>query len=45
VLYILLMLKAKKPATYRMLQSLPLLDFGFTVNLFDIMYVVARRRN
>jgi hypothetical protein len=44
VLYILLALKAKKPAIYRMLQSLPLLDIGFTVNLLDIMYVVARRR-
>ena len=43
-LYILAVLKAGKPAIYRALQRLPVFDLSFTVNLLDIMYVVARRR-
>jgi SAM-dependent methyltransferase len=44
VLYFLLVLKGNSPGIYRLLQWLPLFNLGVTVNLFDIMYVVARRR-
>ena len=45
VLYFLLVLKGNSPGIYRMLQRFPLFNLGVTVNLFDIMYVVARRRD
>jgi SAM-dependent methyltransferase len=44
VLYFMLVLKGNSPGVYRLLQRLPLFNLGVTVNLFDIMYVVARRR-
>ncbi len=44
VLHFLVLLKGNSPGVYRMLQWLPLPNLGVTVNLFDIMYVVARRR-
>ena len=44
VLHFLLVLKGSSPRIYRMLQWFPLFNLGVTVNLFDIMYIVARRR-
>jgi SAM-dependent methyltransferase len=45
VLHFLLVLKGNSSGVYRMLQWFPLFNLGITVNLFDIMYVVARRRD
>jgi SAM-dependent methyltransferase len=45
VLYFLLVLKGNSPGLYRLLERIPLFNLGLTVNLFDIMYIVARRRD
>lgn len=44
VLYFLLSLKMKQPKIYEVLAKLPFTGTRLTVNLFDIMYVIARRR-
>jgi 2-polyprenyl-3-methyl-5-hydroxy-6-metoxy-1,4-benzoquinol methylase len=44
VLYFIVALKANKPGLYNALQRLPLFNLNLTVNLFDIMYVVGRKR-
>ncbi|MGI4768865.1 MAG: methyltransferase domain-containing protein [Janthinobacterium lividum] len=44
VLYFLLSLKMKRPKLYAMLAKLPFTGTRLTVNLFDIMYVIARKR-
>ncbi len=44
VLYFISVLKANRPAIYNTLQRLPLFDLSLTANLFDIMYVVGRKR-
>lgn len=44
ILYISLALKAGRPALWRMAERLPGLGTSLTLNLFDIMYVIARRR-
>lgn len=43
-LYIILALKAKRPRLYELISSARILDRSVTVNLFDIMFVVGRRR-
>lgn len=44
VLYFLTVLKGKQRWIYDSLQKLALFDLSLTVNLFDIMYVVGRKR-
>ena len=44
-LYFVLALQMKHPEIYAMLQSWRVLDLRLTVNLFDIMYVLGRRRH
>lgn len=44
ILYYILVLRAKRPAIYDAVQRFGLFNFALTMNLFDIMYVVARRR-
>jgi SAM-dependent methyltransferase len=44
VLYFILGLQMKRPEIYAMLKSWPLFDLRVTLNLFDIMYIIARRR-
>jgi SAM-dependent methyltransferase len=44
VLYFIMVLQMKRPEIYAMLKSWPLFDLRLTVNLFDIMYIIARRR-
>ena len=44
VLYFITVLQAKRPTIYEMLQRFPLFELSLTVNLFDIMFVVSRRR-
>lgn len=43
ILYGILVLRAKKPALYRIFERFALLKLKITINLFDIMYVIARR--
>ena len=43
-LYIILALKLGRPGIFRFLRSLRIFNFSLTVNLYDIMFVVARRR-
>jgi 2-polyprenyl-3-methyl-5-hydroxy-6-metoxy-1,4-benzoquinol methylase len=44
VLYFISVLKANKPAVYQALERFPVFNLSLTVNLFDIMYVVGRKR-
>lgn len=44
VLYILFALKMKRPGLYEALARLPLANARLVVNLYDIMFVVGRRR-
>lgn len=44
VAYIVLTLRHKRPALFERLHKLGLLDWGFYLNVYDIMYVIARRR-
>lgn len=44
VLYFLTALKGDKRGVYESLKGYRFFDLNFTVNLFDIMYVVARKR-
>lgn len=44
VLYFLLALKMGRPRLYEALRDIPVFNARLTVNLFDIMYVVGRRR-
>lgn len=43
-LYIILALKLGMPGLFRFVRSLRIFNFSLTVNLHDIMFVVARRR-
>ncbi len=43
-LYIILALKVGAPALFDVVRRLRVFDFPVTVNLFDIMFVIARRR-
>lgn len=43
-LYIILTLKLGKPGLFRLARALRVFNFRLTVNLFDIMFVVARKR-
>lgn len=44
IFYFLFALKMKKPEIYNMLAKLPLAGTRVTINLFDIMFVVGRKR-
>jgi len=44
IAYTILVLHAKKQSLYGKISGLPLLDHRLTLNLYDIMYVIARRR-
>jgi SAM-dependent methyltransferase len=44
VLYFILVLQMKRPGIYAMLKSWSLFDLRLTLNLFDIMYIIARRQ-
>jgi SAM-dependent methyltransferase len=44
VLHFILALKMKRPAVFDRLKGFKILDLRITANLFDIMYVVARRK-
>jgi 2-polyprenyl-3-methyl-5-hydroxy-6-metoxy-1,4-benzoquinol methylase len=44
MLYFILVLQMKRPEVYAMLKSWSLFDLRLTLNLFDIMYIIARRR-
>ena len=44
VLYFILVLQMKRPEIYGMLKSWSLFDLRLTLNLFDIMYIIGRRR-
>jgi len=44
VAYIILSLRHKRPALFNRLRQLGLLNWGFYLNVYDIMYVIARRR-
>jgi SAM-dependent methyltransferase len=44
VLHFITARQANRPFIYRMLQRFPLFELSLTVNLFDIMFVVGRRR-
>jgi predicted TPR repeat methyltransferase len=43
ILYIILVLRAGRPGLYRIAERFPGLGLSVTLNLFDIMYVIARR--
>ena len=45
ILYLSLALRAGRPGLYRIAERLPGLGISLTLNLFDIMYVIARRRS
>ena len=44
VAYIILSLRHQQPALFNRLRQLGLLNWGFYLNVYDIMYVIARRR-
>lgn len=44
VAYNILVLRQKRPRVYRALEKTGLTGLGFYLNLYDIMYVIARRR-
>ncbi|AZO31538.1 MULTISPECIES: methyltransferase domain-containing protein [unclassified Mesorhizobium] len=44
VLYYIFVLRMKRPAIYAALQKIGLFNFSITINLFDIMYIIAQRR-
>lgn len=44
ILYIIVALQMNRPDLYAKLNRLPFLEWPVTLNLFDIMYVLARRR-
>jgi|SRR5579859_307659 len=44
IAYFILALQMKKPGLYEKLARLPLMNCRLTANLYDIMYVIARRR-
>jgi SAM-dependent methyltransferase len=44
VAYIILALRHKRPALFRRLEQLGVLNWGFYLNIYDIMYVIARKR-
>lgn len=44
IAYFILALQMKKPRLYDKIQRLPIFGWRITANLFDIMYVIARRR-
>lgn len=43
-LYIILALKLGMPRLFRLVRAMRIFDFPLTLNLYDIMFVVARRR-
>jgi len=44
VAYNILVLRQQKPGLFKQLERTGLTKFGFYLNLYDIMYVIARRR-
>ncbi len=44
VAYIILALRHKRPGLFRRLERLGVLNWGFYLNVYDIMYVIARKR-
>jgi len=44
VAYIMLALRHKRPDAFKLLERLGLLNWGFYLNVYDIMYVIARKR-
>jgi hypothetical protein len=44
IAYILLNIKHKLPAVYRTLKRTKLLDWNIYLNLYDIVFIIARRR-
>jgi SAM-dependent methyltransferase len=44
ILYFILVLQMKRPEIYAKLKSWRVFDLRLTLNLFDIMYIIARRR-
>jgi 2-polyprenyl-3-methyl-5-hydroxy-6-metoxy-1,4-benzoquinol methylase len=44
VAYIILALRHKSPDAFKRLERLGLLNWGFYLNIYDIMYVIARKR-
>lgn len=44
VAYIILALRHKSPEVFKRLERLGLLNWGFYLNIYDIMYVIARKR-
>jgi predicted TPR repeat methyltransferase len=44
VVYNILVLRRKRPWLFRQLERIGLANWGFYLNLYDIMYVIARRR-
>jgi len=45
MLYFVVALQMKRPRFYEALQSLPVFNLRLPLNLFDIMYVIGRRRS
>jgi 2-polyprenyl-3-methyl-5-hydroxy-6-metoxy-1,4-benzoquinol methylase len=44
IAYFILALQMKRHGLYERIQKYPIFNFRLTINLFDIMYVIARRR-
>ena len=44
VAYIILALRHKSPESFKRIERLGLLNWGFFLNVYDIMYVIARKR-
>jgi hypothetical protein len=44
-LYFIAVLQMKRPKPYDAFRRLRILDWHVTVNLYDIMYVIARRKS
>jgi predicted TPR repeat methyltransferase len=44
VAYIILALRHKSPEAFKRLERLRLLNWGFYLNIYDILYVIARKR-
>lgn len=42
--YIIIALRHKRPEAFKRLERLGLLNWGFYLNVYDIMYVIARKR-
>ena len=43
-LYFITVLQMKRPRIYELFQDFRVFDLHLTVNLFDIMYIIAKRR-